>query len=267
MLQLIYNWQNTGSQKELFYFSNKKADDIPPDSATTKSFQCPICTTMAETPLHFVFCTHPPFVAKKTQLLDTLKKSLLRIGSHHAFVLLVSNVLRHGTIRDFKHIDHHKKIADLWNRAIILQEDIGWINFVKGMISREWVLLHDEHFRYQGVANTALVWATKVVKLLQGYLWQCWLYRNERLHGTDEDKEKVRQELQDRVKDLYKDPARYLYQTREKKQLFRLPVDKRIKQSNGTLKTWIDMVETRLRLDRETKAKVTIVRWISNKRN
>ena len=50
---------------------------------------------------------------------------------------------------------------------------------------------------------------------------------------------------------------------KEKKKLFRLPVDKRLKQSNGTLKTWIDMVETRLRLDRETKARVTIVRWIN----
>ena len=34
--------------------------------------------------------------------------------------------------------------------------------------------------------------------------------------------------------------------------------------TSGVLETWVDLVETRLRLDRERRAKLTIVRWLED---
>ena len=69
------------------------------------------------------------------------------------------------------------------------------------------------------------------------------------------------------VKQLYQDPARYIFPTPEKKKLFHMKLAKRLRLSNNILLTWIDLVETRLRLDREEKARRTIVRWIQKKQS
>ena len=45
-----------------------------------------------------------------------------------------------------------------------------------------------------------------------------------------------------------------------------MKLEKRLQLSNSVLLTCIDIVETRLRLDREEKAKVTIKRWLDDTR-
>ena len=82
----------------------------------------------------------------------------------------------------------------------------------------------------------------KTIQLVHGYLWDCWIYRNERLHGIDTDKERHRRDTQDRVVALYNDPARFYFQTREKKNLFRMKLEKRLQLSTSVLLTWIDIV-------------------------
>ena len=82
------------------------------------------------------------------------------------------------------------------------------------------------------------------------------------MHGNDIDKDAKRKALHEQVTQLYQDPARYYFPTVEKKKLFRLPITQRLKCSDGALISWIDLVETRLRLDREEMDRVTIMRWI-----
>ena len=46
-----------------------------------------------------------------------------------------------------------------------------------------------------------------------------------------------------------------------------MTLEKRLKCSNGTLESWADLVETRLRLDREEHAKRTLTRWLDDNNN
>ena len=60
VIQLLHNWQNTGSQKKLFYDSQTMSKDPNDVSASyqymKRHFRCPSCLTDVEDPLHFVFC-------------------------------------------------------------------------------------------------------------------------------------------------------------------------------------------------------------------
>lgn len=64
MLQLLHDWQNTGTQKETFYNSSvlNSNTSVPLDTPLSISltfFQCPMCRIVqGRTPFHFVFYSH-----------------------------------------------------------------------------------------------------------------------------------------------------------------------------------------------------------------
>ena len=84
------------------------------------------------------------------------------------------------------------------------------------------------------------------------------------MHNPKSDEETTRL-LHEHVRQLYLDPDRYLFSTREKRRLFNIPIERHLKYSNApTLESWVDIVEVRLRLNREEHARRTLTHWLDD---
>ena len=109
-------------------------------------------------------------------------------------------------------------------------------------------------------------WSSSAIHHVLTYVYECWKIRNNALHDPKSDEESTRL-LHEHVRRLYLDPDRYLFSTREKRQLFNIPIERRLRFSNAILESWVDIVEMRLRLDREEYARRTLTRWLDDNKS
>ena len=85
--------------------------------------------------------------------------------------------------------------------------------------SLKWKRVQATYDTYNKQQKDVQQWSAKVIHGCQKYLWAFWEVRNEILHNktpTISD----RQRLEMQVKQLYQDPARYIFLTPEKKNAF-----------------------------------------------
>ena len=142
------------------------------------------------------------------------------------------------------------------------QSKLGWKAFLKGFWHISWFALQRQHCTFLNVKFDGPTWGSKVIKSLLTIVWDSWKFRNDFLHSSNDDDDVKRKQLVVKVHALYTDKARWYFNTPEKRKLFQMPIEKQLKLSNAVLESWADLVETRLRLDRENRAKLLIVRWV-----
>ena len=267
IIQLIHNWQHTGDQKRKFFYSSMQSSDAVMREASEKyvksSFLCPTCKVSIETAFHFVTCEKVVSKDEVVALRNQLVKSLRQLNTFDGISDILIYLLRG---HDFQHYQWTcpENMLSLWHTALQDQSKVGWMGFLQGFWHSSWKPLQGEHIKKAKVGQDSDQWMTSVLKHLLQYDYECWKLRNVQLHGTDTSEETTAN-LHAHVRRLYLDPDRFLFHTKEKRRLFHLPLQKRLKCSNATLESWIDLVETRLRLDREEHAKRTLIRWLGDK--
>ena len=73
--------------------------------------------------------------------------------------------------------------------VILAQRQIGWRNFLDGLISIEWEKYQMEHFKVIGSHKSASLWASKAIRACWEYNAKIWMARNEQLHKTERIKD------------------------------------------------------------------------------
>ena len=170
------------------------------------------------------------------------------------------HTLRGRHAQDLK-FDVHNGVTTIWNDAFDHQELVGYDSFIQGFWCSGWNQVQQWHSQQIREEIDIAQWSANVVSAILTYVYECWKLQNNKLHNTD-NSDDATTKIHQRVRALYMDPDRHLFSTREKRRLFSQTLEKRLTYSNATLESWIDVVELRLRLDREEHARRTLVRWI-----
>jgi hypothetical protein len=120
---------------------------------------------------------------------------------------------------------------------------IGWEQFLKGYIAKDWGMLQGRYYRDQQLTHnrkfTKNSWTQNLLLQLHYYRHRIWMVRNETLHGgiTKDQKALTRKHMLQEVKALYrKNRRRIPFQERS---LFQLPLRFRLKQGRQQLQLWI----------------------------
>jgi hypothetical protein len=66
--------------------------------------------------------------------------------------------------------------------AFRAQSQKGWDNFLKGRLSRDWIMCMDYHFQTNGSKLTGQECITKLILGLWEHMDRIWTYRNNRYH-------------------------------------------------------------------------------------
>ena len=154
-------------------------------------------------------------------------------------------------------------LSNAWQIAYSGQKNLGWNSFVQGFWRVSWGDLQLQHTQLLGETQRLDQWWKVVIFNTLEYVYNCWKLRNDNLH-THINSDTRTEDLHKRVRELYMTPDRFLFSTREKRRLFSMPLERRLRNSNATLESWVDLVETRLRLDRDEHSKRTLKRWLDD---
>jgi hypothetical protein len=82
------------------------------------------------------------------------------------------------------------------------QSRIGWDNFLKGWLSRDWIMCMDHHFESTGSKLTCQECITKIIMSLWEHMDRLWTYLNNRYHeNTNQQVARYKMEALDRSYD------------------------------------------------------------------
>jgi hypothetical protein len=86
--------------------------------------------------------------------------------------------------------------------AFRAQSQIGWDNFLKGRLSRDWITCMDHHFHASGSKLTGQECITKLTMSLWEHMDRLWMYRSNIYHdNTNQQVERYKMEALDRIYD------------------------------------------------------------------
>jgi hypothetical protein len=71
--------------------------------------------------------------------------------------------------------------------AFRMQSRIGWENFTKGRLSREWADVMEWHYKNEGLKLIGTECVTKLIMALWDNLHRIWTYQNTRFHEKDNE--------------------------------------------------------------------------------
>jgi hypothetical protein len=132
--------------------------------------------------------------------------------------------------------------------AIASQDDLGWINFIRGRHSNQWEEVYDSYLdtRPQGkeTYRTAQAWAINLVKASLTLLVEIWGARNDQFHHQPDEEGNLSPEIEaihQRVREIYAEQTMYTRATLAK--LFDLTIDQRLQQRPFQLVKWIQTVD------------------------
>jgi hypothetical protein len=66
--------------------------------------------------------------------------------------------------------------------AFRAQSRVGWDKFLKGRLSRDWIICMDHHFQSNGSQITGQECITKLIMSLWEHMDRLWMYHNNRYH-------------------------------------------------------------------------------------
>ena len=68
--------------------------------------------------------------------------------------------------------------------VISTQRDIGWKQFMEGLLSKDWMTYMEQYYIRQHSMRTGHKWATMTIKYLWDFIHSIWEGRNKQLHET-----------------------------------------------------------------------------------
>ena len=131
----------------------------------------------------------------------------------------------------------------------LLQTDIGWETIFYGLLSSEWIELHQHTASHHG---GTLEFATNLISVILQAVASRWRTRNETLHHETSNTPETRQRLINQIWALYECQLMVLPTDR---QIFHQPLSALLEQPNQTLKTFLQhskpLIQRSMKLYRE----------------
>ena len=228
---------------------------------------CPICKKDKETTNHFIRCRGNKCETQKTQ------KRLTTIYRKHnvdPFLRTLINRIVDG--EDCGRATLIKEIGGFpykyYRQLIKAQEQLGWVNFLKGYASMQWDY-HQRRYLYEmelEVPNQEPAWLQQVIFVCLEQMHKRWLYRNECVHGKNEETGK--EHLLLRVRGLYEQKEKMLQQDHH---CFIKDIQDWDKAPKWEIQNWLNQHTFHVRKcvqlsAKQMKAQIPDIRtWFSNK--
>jgi hypothetical protein len=249
-IQTMHNWQNTGYQKQLFSNydhghtgdSNSACNYLPSET----QIECPLRCGHVEIPFHYMQCTSTILSDARILGIEKLEKSLYKMHTSPPLLeAILQGILCWETATEYDlTAESHPSLFDLPHSQLLEHQSmIGWEQFLKGYIAKDWGVLQGRYYRDQQLTHnrkfTKNSWIQNLLLQLHYYRHRIWMVRNETLHGgiTKDQKALTRKHMLQEVKALYrKNRRRIPFQERS---LFQLPLRFRLKQGRQQLQLWI----------------------------
>jgi len=234
-MKAIYGWLHTHQRKARIY-------------STTPT--CPLCNAI-DTNDHVLICS-----ATVVNRLEAVNQFMTSIGEKTplAVNMVLQQRLREALdLSPMAHqpedIAHHLEDTgqDDFILAVEQQDDLGWINFIRGRHSIKWEEAYDvylQSLKGKPPCRSGRQWATQLVKASLTLLVEIWYGRNDQYHNQEEadgTPTPRTRELHDRIRETYED--RYLYSTAVQEKLFDIPMEKRMQQRQFQLVKWLQTVD------------------------
>ena len=161
---------------------------------------CPFCDKDKEDRNHILRCPHPEAQKIWSEGLASLKTSMNKSKTDPRLCKFIIEELSSWHQRKVPPIDQY---PTQYKQAILEQRNIGWKNFLEGLISKSIIQIQQQYLSKKSSKTSAQSWAKKIIRKSWKTLRNSWDKRNEKLHspniitkleGYDKLKEAITQE-------------------------------------------------------------------------
>ena len=181
-----------------------------------KSNMCPVCKTTEEDQTHFLTCSDNRCRSNFMLQLALFHKSIQKkkvLGAVWSQIKgrLLYEMGYSAYPPSFPEAAPHDKIARNLQIAVTEQNEIGWVNFLRGRISKYWGKTQGLYYLDAQIASNTLSSQTFQTTLIKGawtFFHGIWEYRNGILHDANENINIER--MDHRIRQLYQDPGNFV---------------------------------------------------------
>ena len=196
VVKYIFNWQNTGRQKQLFEQSNAAIERRAPENVG----RCPMGCGQHEDSQHYLRCKKLHDTRAMDCSFGQLQKWMKKAHTHPEMEVILIVGLKHWTEHQYpKEIWEltDSPVRDKLEEAIQEQNQIGWGNVFKGRISTVWgeVQMHHYAETYEDIEIpqhlSATWWASEFLRQVIYMSLNAWQHRNDFLHDREATEKKM----------------------------------------------------------------------------
>lgn len=273
-IQTLHNWQNVGSQKGKIRDSRLGRDVQPPLQPTEEEKEIHLCPNgcgETEESMHYIRCQEKEMMKKRDLYRERAMNKLKKLRTNEGILGTVNQIIKRIS-NDDEMFNLHNEVATIGGKnlqvAIKGQEIIGWTAMIQGFVHKDWAEIQNNHYKRTGLNKRIYSkkrWKREFVNIVTQYGKDCWTSRNEAIHGktTTEGRTMRLERLRNQVKQLY--GKRRETTQKQKKNLYSVPLEKRLKFGVQALTLWVGKAEEVLKLNREQAAKYTIPHWLGSR--
>ena len=144
---------------------------------------CPACGQL-EGPLHFLSCSHPSRIPLHRNFLTNLRKCLTGIVTDPNLKLILLEGVNHILTGS---PPPSLSPSSKYHTLIISQTDLGWDNLLRGFLSTEWLLHHQQfcHTRSSPPSSTAIHPFISPLNTIINEVQSIWNFRCAQRHSQD----------------------------------------------------------------------------------
>ena len=230
LTQLMYNWQNVGTQKEKIESSDSS---------------CPTNCGEIETPCHYLECKNESMLKERhiqqQAFLHKMDKTQTHPGIKISMIRIMNNEWTSNTNLDEQFPSGDERLL---KEAIAQQLQLGQQSLEKGFLCKAWDTVQHEWSKSQNNnKKDRFTWASHTITALQTYTMNIWKHRNTFIHGANKKENKEKQIIQchKRIDELYEGKDKFF--TVEQQCIFNKQKHVRKKQGLEAMSLWISMAE------------------------
>ena len=145
---------------------------------------CPLCITTLETHLHLIQCPAQTASTTWEAGLKSLSQWLTDQKTHPQLRLSILRILRLCRRRGWSTPWILYDVSPTITRCLVAQSEIGWQQFVTGLLSKQWAQVQQAHYTSISSRRTGKRWAIRLSNQLWRLLFSVWEHRNTVLHET-----------------------------------------------------------------------------------
>jgi hypothetical protein len=232
-MKAMYGWLHTHQWKSRIYLTSSMCPFCSEEDSNDHIWTCQATTTNRETAITtFISSIEPKTPADMTAAIHQ----------------------RLRTVMDTPALDIHPEdtAPEEVTMALIAQDDLGWINFIRGRHSIKWEEVYDLYLESGLEKNTfrsGRAWAKHLVKASLTLLVDIRSARNDQVHHQVDDEGDISHQLQalhQRVRETYE--SRGSFSNAMQAKLFDMTLENRLQQRQFQLVKWIQTVEMTARV-------------------
>ena len=192
LAQLMYNWQNVGTQKEKI------------DSSDSR---CPTNCGDIESPCHYLECKNESMRKKRHSQQQAFLHQMDKIHTHPGIKTSMLHIINQEWTSD-TNLEEQLTSGDerLLKEAVTQQIQLGQRSLEKGFLCNAWDKAQKEWCKTHDInKKDRYTWPCKAIIALQTYTLNVWKHRNTFIHGTNkkENKENQIKQCHKRIDELY----------------------------------------------------------------